>query len=225
METLTQWWPVTYDFGAIESDLDTILPIRAKMYEDADLELETRWLSGSLDECFATLEPLSPAPYKELFLATRFGWTVFFSNGVRGSDPFLPMLQLSRAIGVTALRACATPASARYQAVILEVYNAPHAGGTKFGRRRTIAAANDGGRWVFEQSGAPFAFEDTARYDARKKRDRFTCDMLFSYLESLGVPRPSDDVLQSDGHCRGLLLSRTIRDNRLKYSLDEAKAL
>jgi hypothetical protein len=58
---------------------------------------------------------------------------------------------------VTALRACVTPPNARYQGVILEVYDTPQAGGDADGYRRSIAAVNDGGRWVFHQSGTPFA--------------------------------------------------------------------
>ncbi len=225
MQTLTRWWPVTYDFGLIRSDIDTVSATEAKMYKDADLMVTATCLSGSLEDCFSMLLPLSFPPTKEMFLATTFGWTAFFRNSTRGSDPSFPMLKLSQALGVMALRACVTPASARYRGVILEVYDTPQAGGTEYGYRRSIAAVNDGGRWMFEQSGAPFAFEDTARYDARKKRDRFTADMLFFYLEGLGVPRLSDETLQPDGNCRGLLLARPADDRFPTYSLEEAKAL
>lgn len=223
--TLEQWWPVTHDFGLIRSDIDAVAAIRARMYQDAGLEVVTTWLSGPLEECFSMLEPLSPAPTKELFISTTFGWTVFFQNGTRGSDPFLPMLQLSKALGVTALRACVTPTTAPYPGVILEVYDTPQAGGNEYGYRRSIAAANDGGRWVFEQTGAAYSFEDISKYGARKKCDRFTPDMLVSYLESFGIPRISDETLQSDGNCRGLLLARPAHDHLPRYSLDEAKAL
>lgn len=225
MQTLTRWWPVTYDFGLIRSDLDTVAAMRAKQYQDANLQVATTCLSGSLEESFATLEPLSPASTKELFIATTFGWTAFFANGARGSDPFLPMLQLSKALGATALRACESPAGARYPGVILEVYDTPQAGGSEDGYRRSIAAANDGGRWVFHQSGAPFAFEDLARYEARKKRDRFTGDMLWSYLENLGIPRLTDEMLQPGGTCRGVLLARPTHAHLPQYTLEEARAL
>jgi hypothetical protein len=225
MQVLEHWWPVTYDFGMIRSDVDTAAAMMTKLYEASGQTISTDWLSGSLGECFSLLEPLSPAPTKELFLSAGAGWTVFYSNGARGSDPFLPMYQLSRALGVTALRACATRAGARYPAVILDVYDTPQAGGNEYGYRRSLAAANDGGRWVFDQSGEPFDFEDTARYAAPRKADRFTRDMLSSYLDGLGAPRLSDEVFQPNGHCEGVLLKRPDHDHLPKYSLDEAKAL
>ncbi|WP_224372651.1 hypothetical protein [Hyalangium versicolor] len=52
---------------------------------------------------------------------------------------------------------------------------------------RTLYAMNDGGRWVFGQSGEPFPFENLERYQVRRIRDRFTFDMLKEYLLHLGL--------------------------------------
>ena len=199
--------------------------IRAEMYSDAGLGVDTTWLSDQVEHCFSLLEPLSPAPTRELCLETTFGWTAYFSNGARGSDPALPMLQLSEALGVTALRACVTQTKALYPGVILEVFDTPQAGGDRNGYRRSIAATNDGGRWVFEQSGETYDFEDTVPYSARLKRDRFTPDMLYRYLECLGIPRLTDASLQPGRTSKGLLLSRPTHDHLPKYSLEEAKDL
>lgn len=223
--TLGHWWPVTYDFGLIRSDIEAVGTKWPEMYKDHDLAVTQTWLSGTLKNCFPFLEPLSPAPTKELFLTTSFGWTAYFSNGVRGSDPFLPMFQLSKELGVTALRACTTPKNALYQGTILEVYDTPQAGGDTNGYRRSIAAVNDGGRWVFEQSGTPFSFEEIERYSDRRKRDRFTPDMLWSYLNCLGIPCLTDDTLQPMGTCKGFLLSRSTHEHLPSYTLDEAKIL
>src|SRR5687768_8390083 len=57
---------------------------------------------------------------------------------------------------------------------------------------RTISAVNDGGRWVFEQTGEPFPFEDTSRFEARRKRDRFRFEILENYLAELGL-RPFEE--------------------------------
>jgi hypothetical protein len=225
MGAFADWWPVTHDFGLVKSEIEIVTATWLKMYADGGVPDETISVSGSLNDCLGKLEPLSYPPTKELFLSTTFGWTAFFRNSPRGSDPFLPMSKLSRALGVTALRACVTPASALYQGVILEVYDRPEAGGDQYGYRRSIAALNDGGRWTFTQSGTPFAFEDTTQYDARRKRDRFTSDMLFSYLESLGIPHLSDETLQPNGRCNGILLSHPQHSRIPQYSLEEAKAL
>jgi hypothetical protein len=55
-----------------------------------------------------------------------------------------------------------------------------------------VAAANDGGRWVFETSGTAFPFEDQTAYTKRAKSSRLTGDMLHGYLLALGVPVDSE---------------------------------
>jgi hypothetical protein len=59
---------------------------------------------------------------------------------------------------------------------------------------RTIAAADDGGRWVFETSGNPLPVEASFNYAARRKRDRFTTDNLHTLLSGLGIDRPVPTV-------------------------------
>lgn len=222
---LDHWWPVTYDYGLIRCDLERVVHARRKMYRDAGLTVTSSDVDAPLAECFSMLEPLSPAPTKELYLTTTFGWTSFFSNGCRGSDPSLPMKQLAETLGTMSLRACATPEDFPYQSVILEVYDAPQSGADQYGYRRTIAASNDGGRWVFEQSGEPFQFEDTSHYDARRKRERFTREMLAANLVDLGAQPLTERALQNGAACSGFLLERPEHRHLPQYSLAEAKTL
>lgn len=224
-DILHHWWPVTQDYGLISSDLDRVFNASKELYADAGLRISSKSLVAPLQDCLSRLEPLSPAPHKELYLATTFGWTAYFSNGCRGSDPSLPMKQLSYALGTMALRVCTVPETARYPAVILEVYDTRQAGADEWGYRRSIAAANDGGRWVFEQSGDPFPFEETHQYTQKRKRDRFTKRMLDSYLRGLGAKPLSDCDLQSAGTSGCILLERPGHTHLPRYSLEEAKAL
>jgi hypothetical protein len=70
--------------------------------------------------------------------------------------------------------------------VVLEVYDP--AANDELRCRRTISAANDGGRWVFAHSGEPYAFEHLHAYRHTRVQDRFTAPMLATYLRELGVP-------------------------------------
>jgi hypothetical protein len=219
------WWPVTYDFGLVRSEVERVAATRREQYSAAGMEVDTVWLDAPLQECFARLEPLSRIPTRELYLSTTFGWTAMFQNKTHGSDPSPAMSQLSRTLGVTALRACVKPDHALYAGVILEVYDTPLAGGNEYGYRRSIAAVNDGGRWVFEESGLPYDFEKTARYAARRKRDRFTAEALFGILGNLGILKLTDETLQPGGRSRGFLISRPPHAHVPSYSLAEAKTL
>ena len=57
---------------------------------------------------------------------------------------------------------------------------------------RSISATATDGRWQWYESGEPLPFEDTERYGARIKRNRFDRAMLLTYLTALGIP--VDDV-------------------------------
>lgn len=223
--TLEKWWPVTHDYGLIRAPVETVLDARLKAYHEHGLNDCTREdLNEPLELSFRALEPLSFQHTKEIYLATRFGWTAFFQNGTRGSDPALPMLQLSKALCVQAMRVCVRPPEANYPSVIWEVYDTEENGASAHGYRRSIAAANDGGRWVFEARGVHFPFEELGRYNARRKRDRFPPQLLWQYLREMGIPPLSDDDLLFRGKAKGGILSRPKIEGARHLTLREAIA-
>jgi hypothetical protein len=107
------------------------------------------------------------------------------------------MGHMAQTLGCRGLRVVAVPHTlqkekGRYGAVMLTVYG-PHP------TVRAVSASNDGGRWVFEQSGEPFPFEKVEQYQARKIRDRFTFDMLQEYLRHLGLTPFEEDFYLPEG--------------------------
>lgn len=162
------------------------------------------WLAAGLGEEWSTrparwdsiealrdfLEPGRPSARKVL---VPWGhWTALLTDGPLGTDVgMLPSLA-ARELDCVAIRATAVdPESNRFGAVVLEVFD-PLSSGDLLRCRRTISAADDGGRWVFNQVGVPFEFEDLGAYGRRRIRDRFTPAMLHDYLRSLGVPVDAD---------------------------------
>ena len=115
------------------------------------------------------------------------------------SDPFPSMSSLARQMDVLAMRVCCTPEGASWPATIWEVYAPESLGGCRpLGYRRSIAAANDGGRWVFSESGERYPFEQIERYAERRRRDRFTREMLRTYLQHFGIEALTDEFLHVD---------------------------
>lgn len=168
-----------------------------------ETERLARWLTAGPEgwaarpEKFDSLEDLCDrltpgSQFRRQALVPWGDWTVMLTDGPLGSDvgmiPSLVARQLDR-IGIRAT--AVDPGSARYDAVILEVFD-PTATDHLLRLRREITAANDGGRWVFSQFGEPYPFEDLDAYGRRRIRDRFTQDMLHHYLEALGVPLGTD---------------------------------
>jgi hypothetical protein len=162
--------------------------------------------SGALE----TLLPLaSSIPTRALLLRMNEGWTAYFDNGWRGSDPspiaMLSKLTAQRSIRVTSSPGRRNPSSAfhstMYDATIFQIYE-----GSK--SVRSIACADDGGHWVFEQRGAPLPFEDTGAYERPRIHTRFTADMLENYVTRLTGRSPwkEESYLQGDGNFHGVMI-------------------
>lgn len=115
------------------------------------------------------------------------GWFIVLNDGPRGTDVGMLPSQAARELGVRGIRAvCVTDDEPDLPARILEVFSPEGTGPLR--SRRSIVAANDGGEWVFETAGEPLAFERVERYKARRKGERFTPELLRSYLRELGAP-------------------------------------
>ncbi len=141
------------------------------------------WESAS--DAFDALAP-GPALSREAMIPCG-RWTLLLNNTPLGTDVGLLPSRAAEMLGCRAIRAVSVEDTARFPGRILDVYS-PHSSDV-FKLERSIAAANDGGRWVFETSGEPYDFEDQSAYRRRPKASRFTGQMLAEYLESLGVPR------------------------------------
>jgi hypothetical protein len=224
---IDEWTPVTQDFGVIQAPVDLVAERLQAWHAGAGTRYRIQRCTDSLAACFQALLPLTHAKTRRLFVATRAGWTACFQNGIDGSDPFPAMSYLARELGVDAMRICRTPPGARWPAAIWEVYAPEHRGGVPpLGYRRALAAANDGGRWSFTNSGPPFPFEEPTRYGARRVRDRFTAAMLAEYLEAGYDLRPFDDADYVVSPERpGIVLHQTTNVHRLpEYTLAEVRA-
>jgi hypothetical protein len=112
-----------------------------------------------------------------------------------------------------------------YPATIWEVYAPPLLGGGALGHRRCVSAMNDGGRWIFEASGEPYPFEDLAKYELRRKQDRFTREMLIRYLEHFSLRPFEDDFYAVDVERPAVLLQRSPwHSEPSEFSLEQVKA-
>lgn len=114
-------------------------------------------------------------------------WTLLLTDGPGGTDVGLLPSHAAREWGCNAIRAtCVEAGEHVYPGRILEIFGPD--GAPPLMSRRSIAAMNDGGRWVFETSGEPFEFEHPEYYTHRRKSQRFTSALLYEYLRDLRVP-------------------------------------
>lgn len=202
-----RWAPMTSELGFLELGAEFVARSfaawQAELLAPRGISLEMRTVSGPLDQTLSFIPPLStPETQRNLFIPTASSWTAYVENGWGGTDAGSVMRYMARALGCRSLRVVAVPNTirkdkGRYGAVMLEVYG-PHR--THWlNEVRALYASNDGGRWVFGQSGEPFAFEKQERYQAKRVKDRFTFDMLKEYLHHLGLSPFEEDFYLPEG--------------------------
>jgi hypothetical protein len=188
--------PITKEIGFLECDIKSVCAAyqlwETEILRQYKMRIELENVEGNLESVLRNLLPLTtPIRTRLAFVPTQSAWTAYFDNGPRGTDATGVVKVLAEKLNCRGIRTVLVPntmpskpskeARGRYGATMLEVY------GPDRKPIRIIYAANDGGRWVFGESGVPFPFEETARYAAKKIRDKFTGEMLDDYLKHLGI--------------------------------------
>ncbi|MCB0008567.1 MAG: hypothetical protein KDE04_19005, partial [Anaerolineales bacterium] len=91
---------------------------------------------------------------------------------------------------------------------------------------RSITAANDGGKWVFDTYGLPLPFENAGQYLLKRVRDKFTFEMLEEYLAAMSLFPFDESFYLPPGNERAILAttSAKFRPDARDISLEEARA-
>ena len=188
--------PITKGIGFIECDVKSVCEAydlwMTEILHPHEMRIEMENVKGNLESVLRKLPPLTmPILTRFAFVPTQSAWTAYFDNGKLGTDAAGVVKVLADKLNCRGIRTVLTPNTmpskpsretlGRYGATMLEVY------GPDRKPIRIIYAANDGGKWVFGESGVPFPFEEVERYKARIIRDRFTGEMLDNYLKHLGI--------------------------------------
>ncbi len=217
-------------YGLIEAPFDLAVE-RFGSHRRAD-QSETR-LVDVTREVVSALEYLDRRthPSTRLVIVEHGPWTAVLTNGRNGSDFNDHQYWAAKSLGVRTIRVVDSEARwwrrgprrerLGYEARIFEL----HGPGDEL--IRSVACADDGGRWVFETSGTPLPVEATFNYDAPRKKDRLARSNLHDLLRSVGAePLLEDEFLAAS---RFALLAERITDpgwrdrvEAASCSLDEA---
>jgi hypothetical protein len=227
-----RWSPVTSDMGFLECDAEraarAFAAWQARLLEPQGVTVAVHPVTGSLEQVLSALLPLTDSErQRHLFIPTRSAWTAYFDNAHRGTDAVSAMSYMAETLGCRGMRIGAVPHTlrkdkGRYGLVAMEVYGPQRTHWLNY--VRTVYAMNDGGRWVFGQSGEPFPFEKLEQYQARRVRDRFTFDMLKEYLHHLGLsPFEEDFYLPAGAPAWRVAKEGALVRARNEYTLAQAR--
>lgn len=175
------------------------------------VEILARPAHGKMEHLLLELLPLTSVENRRfLFIPTIGGkWTAFFDNGHKGTDAASAMSVMSRHLKTDTVRVVAVEntiksdvgnAGGRYGAIMFELFGVTP---------RSIAVANDGGRWKFVQVGTPLPAENVSAYSYKKIQERFTFDALASLLLSLGLEPFSPDFYRATESSPAILVEKT----------------
>lgn len=224
--------PITTEVGFLQCGVEKAASIffnwHTKICYPLGQTVDTQNLIGpSLDILLKKLLPLTDLHLRFLFVPTKTNWTAYFDNGWRGADPASVTSYLAEEIGCLGIRAAWEPHTLKgdhgqFGAAVFEVYDRPN---PILNVRRSVALIHDGYKWDFETSGEPFPFEQTERYKARRKTDRFTPEMLDTYLKELGIDAFSEDFYFATKQNPAKLISTkgAIPKSVKQYSLEAAR--
>ncbi|HLL06171.1 MAG TPA: hypothetical protein VK539_36705 [Myxococcaceae bacterium] len=230
-----RWAPVTSEMGFLELGAEQAAQAFATwqrgLVASQGFTFEVRPVAGTLEQVLSSLLPLtSGETQRDLFIPTRSAWSAYLENGWNGTDAATPMRVMARRLSIRGLRVVAAPhtlhkdGGGRYGGVMLDVFG-PEQPGKISNTVRVVEVANDGGRWVFVQSGEPFAFEQVEKYQERRVRDRFTFEMLKDYLRHLGLSPFEEDFYLPPGSCAWLIeKTGPFTTVGRQYTLEEARA-
>jgi hypothetical protein len=186
--------PTTDVTGLLHAPCEIVVEHVKQWRSELQFREDVQHVYGSLDDVLSKLLPLETFSSRDVIVPAKNGWTVYWSNGWRGTDASAFVGFLHKRLRCKGLRICCSPHTIRrengayrgtYGANILEVFS-PNSE-DQLGYERTLTVANDGGKWVFASSGTPYDFEEVQKYRAARIKDRFTSNMLVTYLENLGV--------------------------------------
>lgn len=205
--------PVTDTIGflrcRIEDVVNAFLDWQGGIQSKRGVSLADARLDGGFMSDIGRLLPLTSVERRRfIFVPTRSDWIAYLDNGHQGTDAFSHVSYLAEKLSCDAVRSTYIPEGyeGRYPATILEIFGPVK---TDFlNSVRSISAALDGSKWTFSAEGQVQPFEDVGAYSNRTVRNRFTGDMLASYLNSLGIAAFEEGFYHPQGE-KAILVSKT----------------
>ncbi len=186
--------PLTFSWAFLEAPLDVVVASVKQWREGYGRRLAISSHKGEVARLLLHLAPLANTRNRELFIGTNSGWTAYFDNDRNGGDVFTPASYLPKAFGMRGVAVSAAPNTMKsnrkdargiYGGVRMSVYATRD---IKYHNcLRSIAALNDGGKWVFHADGEVQSWEEPGRYQAKRIADRFTPELLETYCRHFGL--------------------------------------
>lgn len=150
--------------------------------------------SGGILQNATTLLPIATYPARrDLLIATAGAeYTAIFNSFINGGDPMGPAMVLSQRLDTSFVVATSIPFQGEAGSIphMLGGLQLTYGSSGESGFKRSISLVegeSTSSRYYFEALGPEQPWENTNAYASRRKRDRFTPEMLREYCIALGI--------------------------------------
>ena len=188
--------PLTFSIGFLGAPPEEVAAVLVEFFTRVHDGGRATELGGSLEENLLELPPLTIGSQPKVLLASTAldGWTAMFEGDALGQGVAqLTGFLASQLLGVRGYFVASVPPAGNSGGPLGARQFRVLGPETKLGYVRTVdLIENNPGRWYFEAGGEVQSFEDVEAYGSRRRRDRFTEEMLAGYAAAVGL-RPWDE--------------------------------
>jgi hypothetical protein len=200
-KTIQEWWPTTQALDLVEGSVEVVAAaVQTEVARFTATEtLQSSWESfASLSTAFEAAPEFANVPTFYLVLPTHSRWSVLWNNCFLcdGYDSLCHCLTTNHHL--TTVHWSAHDEWTTFQSGALFHYRCVNGSAVT---ERIVQAAQTDNRWEFLRSGQPLPEEDTQRYTARRKRDRFNEDSVSQLLSRLGASPWLEAFYALPGRC------------------------
>jgi hypothetical protein len=155
-------------------------------------------------------------PTKAVVLPTKSQWCAFILNDSISGIPTSTLSSIAQrlktqCVGITYDDQVEAKEQDRPFGLVFRYYN----GRISPIHKRMIYLSKDYGKWDFSQDGEPLPFENVESYQAKKKSERFTKEMIFSYALQLGIRLDNPQEFYLPQNAIGLTWQYSKSDNKI----------
>ncbi|HPU13692.1 MAG TPA: hypothetical protein PLQ19_07860 [Aeromicrobium sp.] len=180
-------------FGFVGAPVEQVAHELTAWHEELGFRPSRRDSSAGLSKSAQLLLPLTSKPYgRNLLVGTRSpSWTAYFDASTRGGDPRGATSVLARRLGTAYVVVYSIPFADEEDAVpgisgALQWEYSPDARGDI--RREVALVEQEGSSGLhFEAWGPLQEWEYSDAYSKRRKRDRFSSELIAEYCRNLGI--------------------------------------
>ena len=188
--------PLTFSIGFLDAPPEEVAAVLVEFFTRVHDGGRATELGGSLEENLLELPPLTIGSQPKVLLASTAldGWTAMFEGDALGQGVAqLVSYAARRLLGVRGYFVTSKPAASRPDSSLGARQFRVLGPEARLGEVRAVwLIENNPGRWDFGTVGEEQPFEDVEAYGSRRRRDRFTEEMLAGYAAAVGL-RPWDE--------------------------------